>query len=524
MTKLKIKRSFKRKLTNVLFVNYLKQVCTDTGQCIAFGTEQLKLKKVFDNFIHFRYLVNVKHIGQPSANGFVLNLQYTNQGYTTNAVLKSAVTNNGDHPYYEYLVGLFINKLTKTVPCFIETYNLFTYHDNSLKDKLKKKNVPIDVNLFKALELSSCSNNYFSFGGGAARCPRRSRRNKVSGECEPTNAVIYPRCPRRSRRNRVSGECEPMNDNRVIYPRCPKKSRRNRVSGECEPVNNNNNNNNINIMSSMGLVPNHLPTPQYDLPPSPLNVLLNVKCIEESCTNSDKFAILIQYIDKPITLHRFISDGVYLSELYNILYQVYAVLDYCKDCFTHYDLHTENVLLYKLPADKYLTIEYWNENTNTTTTIQTRYLAKIIDYGRSYFNDEEIGSLDIIKYMRTIHCNFDGIPQHYINPHLRNWSHDLRLAKMVVDTLKRKHSNVFEDCHVHFTGRYGTEEYLLNRESADDTIFTVSHMLEYLEYKLRIHGEYIISANDTEYGTMIVSLTNEIGKTPIVFKKKYSAN
>jgi hypothetical protein len=42
------------------------------------------------------------------------------------------------------------------------------------------------------------------------RCPRGSRRNKVSGNCEP-NLPSKPRgrCPKGSRRSKVSGNCEP---------------------------------------------------------------------------------------------------------------------------------------------------------------------------------------------------------------------------------------------------------------------------------------------------------------------------
>ena len=88
------------------------------------------------------------------------------------------------------------------------------------------------------------------------RCPNGTRRNKKTGECEPTK-VPQPksgklrRCPNGTRRNKKTGECEPTKVHQPPLPtqpiqptepkpgklrRCPNGTRRNKKTGECEPT------------------------------------------------------------------------------------------------------------------------------------------------------------------------------------------------------------------------------------------------------------------------------------------------
>ena len=67
-------------------VRYLNTICSDSGECLAFGCEQKETKKVFADFIDLRHLKSVKKVGHPSANGFVLNLQYEAMNYKANAL------------------------------------------------------------------------------------------------------------------------------------------------------------------------------------------------------------------------------------------------------------------------------------------------------------------------------------------------------------------------------------------------------------------------------------------------------
>jgi hypothetical protein len=55
--------------------------------------------------------------------------------------------------------------------------------------------------------------------------------------------------------------------------------------------------------------------------------------------------------------------------------------------FTHNDLHDSNVLLYKVPDDKYVEMQYYVAGKKIV--IQTQYIAKMIDYGRCYFEPDK---------------------------------------------------------------------------------------------------------------------------------------
>jgi hypothetical protein len=52
--------------------------------------------------------------------------------------------------------------------------------------------------------------------------------------------------------------------------------------------------------------------------------------------------------------------------------------------YTHYDLHEENVLLYEPVVGSH--IEYFYHIDGEIITFKSKYIAKIIDYGRSFFN------------------------------------------------------------------------------------------------------------------------------------------
>jgi hypothetical protein len=472
--RLKTDRSFKRHLSKVVLINYLKQICTSTGQCIAFGIEQQKVKSVFDNFTHFKHLTNVETIGTPSANGFVLNLHYQNKDFHTNAILKSARSKYSDNVYYEYLVGLFLNKLNKCVPCFVETYNLFSYENNDIKEKIRDKSL-IDADLFTSLQLSNCNSNYATIlGGGGSATRRNHKKRKLS---EPSMKT--------KKNNEVVQSMHTEIDNAVVQ--------------------------------SMHTASTEIDSVLFHTPPMSPNNSLNTRCINESCQNIEKYAILIQYIENPITVGNFIQGHFNERELINILYQVYVVLDYYKYHFTHYDLHLNNVLLYPLPKGHYVTINYENEYTGITTSIQTHYLVKIIDYGRSYFKDTNIDSAEIFNHMNSIGCEYNHFTETFIEPYKRNWSHDLRFAKGLCKRMRRiKRHNILEDCDVYYSTPFGTKE---STAPLPGVICTVSDMVEYLEEKLKEIHLHTISSKNREYGVMTVSLTKKMGRIPLQFKR-----
>lgn len=110
-----------------------------------------------------------------------------------------------------------------------------------------------------------------------------------------------------------------------------------------------------------------------------------------------KYAILIEYVKEPITLDEYMdmnhSGNIpqFLQEVINILLQVYIPLGKLMNSFTHNDLHTKNVLLYKVPNNQYVEMRYYMEG--RLVTIRTQYIAKVIDYGRCFFRSDQVPSI-----------------------------------------------------------------------------------------------------------------------------------
>jgi hypothetical protein len=96
-------------------------------------------------------------------------------------------------------------------------------------------------------------------GDRIRNCPKGTRRNKTTGNCDPkyprsplrpATPPVRPapqparpganRCPKGTRRNKITGLCEPNNRNapppaRPGANRCPNGTRRNKKTGLCEP-------------------------------------------------------------------------------------------------------------------------------------------------------------------------------------------------------------------------------------------------------------------------------------------------
>uniref|UniRef100_A0A6C0H3B4 Protein kinase domain-containing protein n=1 Tax=viral metagenome TaxID=1070528 RepID=A0A6C0H3B4_9ZZZZ len=108
---------------------FLKTICFDSGVCLAFGNQTKLIRKHFNNFVDFKYVISpVKTIGIVSNNGFVKEITYEREGYRANAILKSTNKEDSDNLLFEYLVGQYINKQCLVFPCFIETYGWYVYN------------------------------------------------------------------------------------------------------------------------------------------------------------------------------------------------------------------------------------------------------------------------------------------------------------------------------------------------------------------------------------------------------------
>ena len=332
------------KLNSISTPELVHFICADSGTCMAFGIENDKIKKLFNNYIDFKYVSSLKRIGEVSANGFVTQLEYKRNNYKSHAILKSSVKYEADNLYYEYLVGkMFINTKTKIFPCFLETYGCYMYTSRRNWQSIKeiKRGTPTEkIDLTKLLYL----------------------------------------------------------------------------------------NNNIN---------------EHNL--------------RNSCESSLYFTILIENIKNAQTLSSNLLNTTFLTQdLASVLYQIYMPLSQLSTSFTHYDLHDENVLVYKPfgeNSNKYITFHYHLSN-KKIITFKSKYLVKIIDYGRSFFKDGNQNSKIIYEALcEEPKCNIEDVTgtcgdevgygylnnpteEYNITPIKQNMSHDLRLLKMILNKLK----------------------------------------------------------------------------------------
>lgn len=96
--------------------------------------------------------------------------------------------------------------------------------------------------------------------------------------------------------------------------------------------------------------------------------------------------LLYENISNSTTLKDFIVNGCTFEQYLNILSQLVLALElaYSECDFTHYDLHDENVLVRELPQE--ILIAY--EIDGVKQYLRTKYVATIIDFGRSHIKYE----------------------------------------------------------------------------------------------------------------------------------------
>lgn len=196
-------------------------------------------------------------------------------------------------------------------------------------------------------------------------------------------------------------------------------------------------------MKNTRIVENTVVKDSLELPPTTIDSL---KSMEIACTHSKYLAILIQHIKDAKSLHTMSQQTLFVKQdIVSILYQIYMPLATLANTFNHYDLHLDNVLVYEPVKGKYIQYRYVLED-GQIVEFKSPYIAKLIDYGRSFFVDDASvtgSSKSIYKAICKIkkckpNCGEDvGFgnvsPEefpgsfYYISSSTRNMSHDLRL-------------------------------------------------------------------------------------------------
>jgi hypothetical protein len=108
--------------------------------------------------------------------------------------------------------------------------------------------------------------------------------------------------------------------------------------------------------------------------------------LKTACKHSKHMAVLIQHVkDAKTLLDKCQEIGFVEYDLLSMMFQVYWALYILTENFTHYDLHTENVLIYEPVKNSYIHYFYHLAN-GTVISFKSSYIAKLIDYGRSYYD------------------------------------------------------------------------------------------------------------------------------------------
>jgi hypothetical protein len=223
-----------------------------------------------------------------------------------------------------------------------------------------------------------------------------------------------------------------------------------------------------------------------------LNTTTEISQLAENCNyNYYKiFAIMIQHMSlkkDESTLYDCMKFPNFVkNELIYTLFQVYSTLSALANVYTHYDLHTENVLMYVPNDDQYIEYHYHYPG-GKVVTFKSKYIVKIIDYGRNYIHVDGISEDSTTFYNKLCkvkECNISvrrGTSKcgksfgfsflnpvdntHYITCSKRNVSHDLRLASSIIKHYSSEIQTERPYLHrmlslVVFNHRYGTPELI----------------------------------------------------------------
>ena len=107
-----------------------------------------------------------------------------------------------------------------------------------------------------------------------------------------------------------------------------------------------------------------------------------LQCLK-TCSSDTSLALLQEYDGVYSTFNEYIQSNDF-EELEIILFQIYVCLAYLDSSFTHNDLSYENIQLYKMPPDQFITFTY--QQPLESSTVKSSYIVKIIDYSKSFFH------------------------------------------------------------------------------------------------------------------------------------------
>lgn len=259
--------------------------------------------------------------------------------------------------------------------------------------------------------------------------------------------------------------------------------------------------------------------------------------VAQACTKNKLICILIQHFDHFQTVDsRFDTNKSYdnfRGDISTTLLQVYFTLAGLRDKYTHYDLHSNNVMLYKPFEGNACILMRYHALPDKVIEFKTEYIAKIIDYGRNYFKTEDnLTTRDVLNQVcKESSCDpncgedvgfaniigsvdgYDVSNYHWIDPSISNQSHDLRFAYCVENRVP----GLFVPYTIVYKETTGTPENLTSNLSTTKNINNVVDMATVTIAKLLNGGS---SSNQAKYKDWKVVATMDVytGGKPYKFQ------
>jgi hypothetical protein len=329
----------------------LTKSCVDPGACSFFG----KVDEVFSMAaadITKSNITKIVKLGGVSANGFVRELQITNQinasGQTgeniSSVILKSNLDKTSDNLYYEWVVGNYLNTLMRRFPIFCKTYGIYEYETDN-EDMKSINSLP---------------------------SPRPTSRQSDKEIMQLTPEIAFP----------VIKRLKPLGADAMLKSLTRPEKICIVVQHVYKPIG-------FNVLLQRFQILNETLNDESFLEDSDgkrrqLAVLIGIDKSEiESRLNEIK-SVLTELRGKSIE-ERVREIEELKREILFILYQIYFVLALLPT-FSHNDLHVGNVILMYAGDNKFYRFHF------NGVTIYSKYAAKLIDYGRCVFEnprDEE---------------------------------------------------------------------------------------------------------------------------------------
>ena len=218
--------------------------------------------------------------------------------------------------------------------------------------------------------------------------------------------------------------------------------------------------------------------------------LENLNTIPVSWANACKHSAILSILIQHLKDARKILSIAYPYETMYILFQIYIPLALLADTFTHYDLHNENVLVYEPIKGKHIQYRY-HLPSGKIIEFNSPYIVKIIDYGRSYFNNGSKTGRDVYDDIcadckncgeyKGFGWNGPPEPDYFISASTRNISHDLRLLHILKTQINAYDINELTQ-HVKYDDDYGTQEIInSNWTQQGDPIENVKDVLKWIQ-------------------------------------------